>query len=837
MRAALVLAGLLAGPALGTAQEPPRPFGYGPLPRGAWACLGSPRFTSEEAVSCVAFSGDGKLLAVGTGRGTAPGSIPVVHVWDLTTGQERHTLRGHDQQISALRFTADGKKLISASADGTMRVWDLTRGQEERQLWGHESAVSGLELATGGRHLVSCSADGTVRVFDFASGKELRRLDCPVRGISLAPDGRKLIVAAGAVLTWDVQTGGQRQLLATANAQGVRYSPDGKTLAVLDGDGQVALWDLATNRERLRLPKLRHPTLSLAFSHDGKVLATGGYGHNARKRSLGDQADLKLWNVADGKELGACEDFTSDILALAFSPDDAFLVSASDCTARLWDWKNHRELPRFAGHGQEVTGLAYAPDGRTLYSASKDATVRAWDSLSGKEQTVLRGHANGVLALALTADGKTLATAGLDGAVRVWDAAKRQEIHRVAGDQGDACCLAFSPDGRSLVSGDGAWTGAVGGAPRLWDWKMAKEQRRLTEPAGARCLAFSPDGKTVAIGFQQQLIFADAATGRIWQRIAAAHGTDVQALAYLADGTIVTAGGDDQIFPKKKGGFRKRMMMLPRLMTARLWDPKTGARLHDFAAGDGRHTALAVSPDGRLLAVAFEHLIHVWEISTRAHVGEFQGHRGYVSALAFCPDGRTLASGGADGAILFWDLTGRRQGGKLVGPALKPAELDGLWKDLGEDEGRRAVWVLATAPVQAVPFLQQRLSATLPKSGPTNVRQLIADLDAPKFAIRQKATMTLERLGEVAEPALRLALESNPSPELSKRLETLLEKVAGRREAKRVPPEELRLLRAVEALERAATPEARAVLRAIAEVDALDRPTREAQAALKRLGG
>jgi WD40 repeat protein len=836
MRVALVLASLLTGPAWLTAQEPLRPLGYGPLPRGAWACLGSPRFTGEATATCVAFSPDGKFLASGTGRwGGALGPTPAIHVWDLATGQELFTLRGHDQQIAALGFTPGGRKLISASADGSVKVWDLVRGAEERQLWGHESAVTGMDLTADGKLAVTCGSDGTVRVWEIATGKELRRLECPVRGISLAPGGRKLAVAAGDVLLWDIHTGEKPRRLGPANApavQGVRCSPDGKSLAVLTGDGQVALWDVATGAERLRLPKLQRPTLCLAFSHDGKVLATGGYGYNARLRFLGDRADLKVWDAGDGKELASCEDFTSDILAVAFSPDGGTLASAGDFTARLWDWKKGRELPRFTGHAQEITGLVYSPDGKTLYSASKDATVRVWDAGTTKEEAVLRGHAKGVMALGLTPDGKTLATASMDGSVRVWDTARRKELHRLTAEHGDAWCLAFAPAERILVSGDGGWTGP-GGPPRVWDWWAAKELRQLKALPGARCLAFSPDGKTVAVGFQPNLTFIDVGTGRSWQQLTA-HGNEVQGLAYLADGTVLTVGGDDQIHPKKKGGFRRRVS-LPRLMTARLWDPKTGTRLYEFASAEGQHAALAVSPDGRLLAVAFERSIHVWETSTRAHVGEAQAHRGHVSALAFSPDGRTLASGGADGAILFWDLTGGRlKDGKLVGPALKPTDLDALWRGLGEEDGRRAVWALAAAPEQAVPFLRERLAA-VGKSGPANVKQLVADLDAPKFAARQRAMIELEKLGPAAEPALRIVLENSPSPEVAKRVESLLEKLSGQGE-KRVAAEVLRLLRAVESLERIATPEARAVLRGIAEGGALDRPTREAQAALKRLG-
>src|SRR5262249_12639209 len=156
-------------------------------------------------------------------------------------------------------------------------------------------------------------------------------------------------------------------------------------------------------------------------------------------------------------------------------------------------------------------------------------------------------------------------------------------------------------------------------------------------------------------------------------------------------------------------------------------------------SADGYHAALAVSPDGRLIAAAFETTVQLWEASTRHPVGEFRGHRGHISALAFSPDGRTLASGGADGAILMWDLTGQRQGVQVAAKPFQPNELDDLWKLLAEDDGRRAVWALALAPEQAVPFLKKQVPAVPKGQTGSKLRQLILDLDADKFAARQRA--------------------------------------------------------------------------------------------------
>jgi WD40 repeat protein len=812
----LVLAVLIAWPLTCLADEPVRPLGYGPLPRGAWACLGSPRFVGDKPFRSVAFSPDGKLLAAGADE-YGPTDTGV-HVWDLATGQEIATLRGHQREVVAVVFTPDGKRLVSAAWDNTIRVWDVAAGKEERQFVGHERVITGLELTPDGKQVISSSQDGTLRVWDFATGKELRRELCGAESISLGPDGKTLASASsGRVSLCDVQTGEQVLDLgppARPSRQEVRCSPDGKTLAVVSG-GEVALWDIGQGRERLRLEGLKRGVDTVAFTHDGKVLATGGgtyelLGSNS-KRHL---SELRLWDAETGKELGSCEGHTWAPAALAFSPDDKVLASASrDFSVRLWDWKIGKELPTFAGHSQAVTSLAWSPGGRSLYSGSDDGTVRVWDGKACKELAVLAGHTNGVRALAITPDGKALATGGPDGTVRVWDVAARREVRTLARGHGDVSCLAFSPDGQVLASADRGRP-VAGGTVRLWDWQAGKELRRLAGQEGATALAFAADGRTLAVGYPPQISVWEVETGNLLKWFDA-NAPLVEGLGFLRDGRVVPVGyGQRQPVPELG-----------------LWDVGEGARLLQFDPGRGNHLTMALSPDGRLVAGAFETTVHVWEVSTRREVARFEGHRGHVGSLAFGPDGRTLASGGADGAILFWDLTGRRRAGPQ-----KPPDPDALWKELAEGDGRRAVWELAAAPDEAVSLLRGRLAA-VPKVEEARVRRLVADLDADDFATREKATKELASLGEAAAPALRQALKDKPNAEVRKRATALLEKIETVREEERKGRAHpaVRMLRAVEVLERAGTPEAAKVLGELADGDPTARLTTEAQAALQRL--
>jgi hypothetical protein len=242
---------------------------------------------------------------------------------------------------------------------------------------------------------------------------------------------------------------------------------------------------------------------------------------------------------------------------------------------------------------------------------------------------------------------------------------------------------------------------------------------------------------------------------------------------------------------------------------------------------------LVFSPDDRLLAGFDREKVRVWETATGQQLDEFRGHQGPLQALAFAGNGSSLASGSTD-AALVWDLTG---GAALPGvPArdLAAAELDQLGNDLaGEDasRARRSLWTLTTVPQKAVPLLQQRLQ--WPPFDPRYIRKLIADLDDDAFAVRQKASRDLGSLGSKAEPYLRETLRGQPSLEVQRRVEDLLESLEQR--PLQIPIDELGRLRAVQALEQIGTLEARRVLREVAQRDSSARLTQDARVALQRL--
>src|SRR5262249_28106801 len=264
--------------------------------------------------------------------------------------------------------------------------------------------------------------------------------------------------------------------------------------------------------------------------------------------------------------------------------------------------------------------------------------------------------------------------------------------------------------------------------------------------------------------------------------------------------------------------------------------PAVGIRLYEVATGKlrgrledipARVAALAFSPDGRVLACGGQAgVIRLWDVSTGEQVPRLAGHWGAVESLRFSPDGALLASGSGDTTVLVWDV------GRLTGKArpvvkLSPEQLGALWDDLkGKDAAAayRAVWKLAAGGQQAVSFLGERRRPA-PRGDAKRIAQLITDLDSARFAARQGATTELEKLGESAESALREALTKAPSVEFRRRVEQLLDRLD------HPTDDRMRSLRALEALERAG---ARGVLETLAGGAPQAWVTREARAARRR---
>ena len=335
----------------------------------------------------------------------------------------------------------------------------------------------------------------------------------------------------------------------------VAFSPDGKTLA--SGTyGRVVIWDAAAGRPVKVLTNVLGAVNDLRFSPDGKTLAVAGGQPSAR-------GDLRLYSVGDWKLLASLGGHTDTIASISFSPDGKRLASASfDKTVRIWDLEARKSVLTYTGHSDFVHAVAFGPKGEWFVSASKDRSVRLVDAKTGQSRLTFSGMDQDVLAVAARPDGQQVVSSGFESQLFWWNAQTGERVRRQAGHDVAVHELAFSPDGSFAVSAGADKT------VRVWDAKNGASLRVLPVGSMVYSVAVRADGKQVAAGsFDGAVRVWDAATGRLLLTLLAVPG-EGPAGDWLALTPEAYVAGSDPLLAK--AGWRASGRAVP----AEMWRPE-----------------------------------------------------------------------------------------------------------------------------------------------------------------------------------------------------------------------------------------------------------------------
>ncbi|HEY9830275.1 MAG TPA: NB-ARC domain-containing protein [Stenomitos sp.] len=431
--------------------------------------------------------------------------------------------------------------------------------------------------------------------------------------------------------------------------------------------------------------------LSVAFSPDGQLLATGDVNH-----------EIHVWQVETGKHLLTCKVDEGWVWSVAFSPDGHFLASSANRTVNLWDVQTGECIKQFQGYSDRVFSLAFSPDSRLLATGSEDRWVRVWDVRTGQLFKILSGHTDEVRSVAFAPQYSArrvqknsgvrenslpithyplpihptplfseylLASGSYDGTVRLWDINLGACLSILEEHTDRVWSVAFSPDGKTLASSSSDRT------IKLWEissGKCLKSLRGHTQPI--RTVAFSPDGKTLASGSDDHSI-------RLWnqhtgecRRVLQGHTSWISSVAFSpVSKAVATLGTSDCLLASGSED-----------QSVRVWETRTNLCLKTIQGHSNGVWSVAFNAQGTTLASGSQDgVIRLWHSKTGKLIRGFPAHKSWIWSVTFSPNpptsliksgereaiglGGILASGSEDRTIKLWDILSGQHLNTLTG--------------------------------------------------------------------------------------------------------------------------------------------------------------------------
>jgi WD40 repeat protein len=784
--------------------------------------------------------------------------------------------------------------VISAGGDLRLRTWDAATGRQLRE-WRTSNSFyyhfgvqrPPLDISSDGRSFLIADSpeendggflianlfarrsmhENGIVVRDLETGQPIKRfpmeLGRPSTGLSFV-NGDRMVAAAtlgGPIQLWDRSTGAKLRAVGEAASQitDFAFSPDGSLLACAGfarPAATVTVYDVATGKTQAL--RIDGGIYLMMFVTNDKLLISVQDFTNPRRVSV------EVWDARQGTRLWKLVDHQSPVMAAALSHDGKKIATASVSDGiRLWDSRTGKELRRLVTRMQSIQAITFSFDDSRLATGTDRGLVQQWDANTGRQigpDTVPGSPVHSTLFLA---DGARLVTAEQHGLVRMWRVADGQELRRLLPDSDTQADVGLAMDGQRLLT--------YGAARQWWDPVSGRLESAMAPPP------IGPTYSEVISSDHRAELRASDKSAVLWDR------RFNKELCPISVSSLMNAQMDFQGMTLSPDGqwLASRTMTMPNMVMVRgqltereqgtviVYNTSNGQEARRLSAPVMGRTAMAFSPDDRLLAMTAGKEIRIYEMQTgavRSHVSAAvsdesvlrfsgkgrllawggpdgsvgvvdiwspssswtsAGHRGGVQSLAFAGE-RYLASGSADTTAIVWDLAGlatdRTPGRQVPG-------ID-LWRQLSDENAAKAFeaqrWLLERSG-DPVALLRRHLGPAVPADAAL-LSRLIKGLDHDRYDVRERSRTELEKLGDRAAPAIMQAMQKPASLEAAR----LLHEIQNKLSAEGVPSD-VAASRAIEVLEHLNTADAHQLLEELAAGMPEARITKEAKRSLVRM--
>jgi WD40 repeat protein len=642
---------------------------------------------------------------------------------------------GHTRAVTSVAFSPDGKLVASGSGDETVKLWDVATGAELRTLMAHSGGVRSVVFSPDGRTLVI--SDGTIR--EVATGEEVDKITPGFSLVAFSPDGNTFATASagGDIMVWNLPLGktGRPHTVHQQYVVAIAFSSDGKTL-LSAGANSIMFWNVGTGEQTRTAIEISPFIASGAISASTGTVVTGGLNWTALWDLVrGERIHVFPGNnpTEEDKKRFQSANFSPPTMPVAVSVNGTVLASAGwDRTITVWDLHTKAKLQTLVGHTDYIASLAFSCDGKTLASGSYDTTITLWDVASGHKIRTLAGHADTVRSVAYSSDGEILASGSFVMQPQIEKRAPPQaesvEVwHLISGVQSRTPVPqpleAWNPMYKSrrtpsfafYIDHDIVGLG-LGQLPGIIELRHADNERRILSLNnfiapfkevtldlvlhGRITTAFSPDGRTLA--------FRDPDTGLLNVATGAEVYTfkpanEIVCIAFSPDGKFLANGNRDG--------------------TIDVWN-FAASKKRTLERHTGSVKAVAFDPDGRALASRGEYgEILLWDLLSRKRprtltentperveaaepTGEPRWENvGDFYSMAYSPDGEVLAVTNYGPELTLWDVSNGRELAKLFSfssGSWAVVTPEGRFDTNDLDEIKGLNWVFPDDPLRAL---------------------------------------------------------------------------------------------------------------------------------------